>query len=393
MVIIAGAGIGGLSLAAALRRAGRPCTVLERAPQLLAAGAGITLSPNALAALEHLGLRDAVRAAGHELTAAAICDRRGRVLLPVGDFDGRRKRIKYVGPAPTLPGGGSTFAFARSDLQAVLLDAAGPSAVQTGCTVAAFTPHANGVTVQLEDGRVLEGELLVGADGLRSTVRRNLRGDEPLRYAGYTSWRALVDDVELTSFAWSPERSTESWGPGSRFGIVPLGPRRAYWFAVADAPAGGRDDEDPRPALRARFAAWHAPIDRLIAATPPDQILRADIFDRPPIDTWVDERVVLLGDAAHPMTPNMGQGGGQAIEDAVVLADALAREPLIEGALARYEARRLRRANRFVVQSHRLGRLAHVQDGPLLWLRDRALRLIPPGLASRSLARELEFHV
>jgi 2-polyprenyl-6-methoxyphenol hydroxylase-like FAD-dependent oxidoreductase len=389
MIIIAGAGIGGLSLASALRRAGRPFTVLERAPQLVPVGAGITLSPNALSALHHLGLQEAVRAAGRELSGGAICDRRGRVLLPVGDLQPRSRRIHYVGPAPVRPGGGPTFALTRTDLQLVLLTGAGPGAVDTGCEVTSFIPHAGGVTVHLAGGRILEGELLVGADGLRSAVRRGLRGDEPLRYAGHTCWRALVDDVELPT----PDRFSESWGPGSRFGIVPLGPRRAYWFAVADAPEGEADPEDPRPLLRARFAAWHAPIDRLIAATPPAQIHRADIFDRPPIDRWVQDRVALLGDAAHPMTPNLGQGGGQAIEDAVVLADALVREPLIEGALGRYEALRLRRANRFVVQSQRLGRLAHVQGRPLRWLRDHALRMIPQRLASRSLARQLDFHL
>jgi 2-polyprenyl-6-methoxyphenol hydroxylase-like FAD-dependent oxidoreductase len=389
MIIIVGAGIGGLSLASALRRMNRPFTVLERAPQLVAAGAGITLSPNALVALSHLGLADAARAAGRELGGGAICDRRGRVLLPVGDYEGRAKRVRYVGPAPVQPGFGPTFALTRTDLQLVLLSGAGPGAVETGCEVTGFTPHAGGVRVALAGGRIIDGELLVGADGLRSAVRHGLRGDEPLRYAGTTSWRALVDDVELPA----PDRFTESWGPGSRFGVVPLGPRRAYWFAVADAPAGERDPEDPRPQLRARFAAWHAPIDRLIAATPPDQIQRTDIFDRPPIDSWVHDRVALLGDAAHPMTPNLGQGGGQAIEDAVVLADALAHEPTIEGALARYEARRLRRANRFVVRSQRLGQLAHVQGRPLRWLRDRALRMIPQGFASRSLARELDFHI
>jgi 2-polyprenyl-6-methoxyphenol hydroxylase-like FAD-dependent oxidoreductase len=391
MIAIAGAGIGGLVLAAALRRAGRAFTVLERAPALVAAGAGITLGPNALAALDPLGLASVVRAAGRELAGMAICDRRGRVLLGLGELDGRRQRIRYVGGAPARPGLGSTLAITRTDLQLCLLSAAGPGAVETSAPVTAFAPHAGGVTVTVADTRTLEAELLVGADGLRSSVRRGLRGEEPLRYAGYTSWRGLADDVELPQF----DHATESWGPGARFGIVPLGPRRAYWFAVADAPARGSDEPevDPRPALHARFAAWHAPIDRLIAATPPHAILRADVFDRPPIDSWVHDRVALLGDAAHPMTPNLGQGGGQAIEDAVVLADALVREPTIAGALARYEAQRLRRANRFVVRSHRMGRFAHVHGRPLVWLRDRALRLIPPRLAARSLARELDFRM
>jgi 2-polyprenyl-6-methoxyphenol hydroxylase-like FAD-dependent oxidoreductase len=385
MIVIAGAGIGGLALGCALRRAGRPFVILERAPVLAPVGAGITLSPNALAALDLLGVGTQVRQAGNEMAQGVICDRRGRVLLDVGSQGNQPVRIGEPAPRYRL---GKTVGLARSSLQQVLLDAVGP-AVQLGREVTGFAPHSGGITVSLAGGDSVEGELLVGADGLHSAVRRIQRGDETLRYAGYTCWRALVDDVELPH----PGRFSESWGPGARFGIVPLGPRGAYWFAVADAPQGQRDAGDPRPALHARFAAWHAPIDRLIAATPADRIFRADIFDRPPIDRWAQDGAVLLGDAAHPMTPNLGQGGGQAIEDAVVLADAIAHEPTIAGALGRYEAQRLGRANRFVVRSLRMGRLAHVRGRPLRWLRDRALRMIPAQLAARSMARELDFRV
>jgi 2-polyprenyl-6-methoxyphenol hydroxylase-like FAD-dependent oxidoreductase len=385
MIVIAGAGIGGLALGCALRRAGRPFVIVERAPTLDPIGAGITLSPNALAALELLGIAPAVRAAGNEMAEGVICDRRGKVLLGIGSQNNPPVRIGQPAPRHTM---GKTVGIARASLQKVMLDVVG-DAVQTGREVTGFAPHPGGISVSFAQGDPIDGELLVGADGLRSAVRRIQRGDEPLRYAWYTSWRALVDDVELPA----PGRFSESWGPGSRFGIVPLGPRRVYWFAVADAPAGQRDPEDPRPALRARFAAWHAPIDRLIAATAPDRIFRADIFDRPPIDRWAQDGAVLLGDAAHPMTPNLGQGGCQAIEDAVVLADALAREPTIAGALGRYEAQRLGRANRFVVRSMQMGQLAHVRGRPLRWLRDHALRMIPAKLAARSLARELDFRV
>jgi 2-polyprenyl-6-methoxyphenol hydroxylase-like FAD-dependent oxidoreductase len=384
MIVIAGAGIGGLALGCALRRAGRPFVILERAAVLEPVGAGITLSPNAMAALELLGVAAPIRAAGNEMAEGVICDRRGKVLVGIGGQNDPPVRIGH--PAPRTVG--KTVGIARASLQKVLLDAVG-DAVQTGREVTGFAPHDGGITVSLANGAPVEGTLLVGADGLRSAVRRIQRGEEPLRYAGYTTWRALVDDVDLPN----PRRFSESWGPGSRFGIVPLAPRRAYWFAVADAPAGQSDPGDPRPLLRARFAAWHAPIDRLIAATPPERIFRADIFDRPPIDRWAQDGAVLLGDAAHPMTPNLGQGGGQAIEDAVVLADALVREPTIAGALGRYEAQRLGRANRFVVRSLQMGQLAHVRGRPLRWLRDHALRMIPAKLAARSLARELDFRV
>jgi 2-polyprenyl-6-methoxyphenol hydroxylase-like FAD-dependent oxidoreductase len=372
MIVIAGAGIGGLTLGCALARAGLPFVIFERAAQLRPAGAGIALSQNAFSALEHLGLEQAARAAGQELAEAAICDQHGRVLL------GSKVRELVEG---------GTVAMARSDLQAVLLRALG-TPVQTGRTVRSYRARRGGVVVELEDGAEVKADLLVGADGLHSAVRRLMRGSEPLRYAGYTSWRALVD-VELPR----PDRMTESWGPGQRFGIAPIGPRRVYWFAVADAPPGVQDGGDPREALLARFAGWHAPIENLIAAADPGQIVRTDIHDRPPIDRWIEGYVTLLGDAAHPMTPNLGQGGCQAIEDAVVLATALVRHKEVLPALLHYQQRRLQRANSFVVRSWRFGQLAHLRPAPMRWLRDHALRAIPARLTARAAARDLQFRL
>jgi 2-polyprenyl-6-methoxyphenol hydroxylase-like FAD-dependent oxidoreductase len=214
-----------------------------------------------------------------------------------------------------------------------------------------------------------------------------MRGEEPLRYSGQTSWRAVVNDVEDIDDG----QFTETWGARQRFGIVPLGKGRVYWFAVADAPRGEYDRDDPRLKLRTRFADWHAPIERLLDSTPREHILRTDIFDRPPIEVWIDGRTVLLGDAAHPMTPDGGMGGCQAIEDAVVLADGLEREATVPLALARYQARRVPRANRFVTQSYRIGQLAHVHSTPLRWLRDRALRAVPLRLVARVMARDFDF--
>jgi 2-polyprenyl-6-methoxyphenol hydroxylase-like FAD-dependent oxidoreductase len=379
LIVIAGAGIGGLTLGCALARRRRPFVIFERATQLQPVGAGIALFHNAFRALAHLDLEQAARAAGQELGEAAICDRRGRVLLGT--------QVRHV-----IAGG--TVAMARSVLQAVLLDALGAGApsrdsVQTGKCVRGYRARPGGVIVELEGGGSVDADLLVGADGLRSAVRQAMRGPETLRYAGYTAWRGLADDIDLARV----DRFTESWGPGHRFGIVPIGGRRVYWFAAADAPAGESDVGDPRPALLARFADWHEPIASLIAATDPGRIVRTDIFDRPPVDGWVDGHVALLGDAAHPMTPDLGQGGCQAIEDAVVLADALAGQPEIPTALLNYQQRRLRRANGFVVRSWRFGRLAHMRSAPMRWLRDHALRAIPARIVARGAVRDLDFRL
>jgi 2-polyprenyl-6-methoxyphenol hydroxylase-like FAD-dependent oxidoreductase len=283
-----------------------------------------------------------------------------------------------------VPGG--TIALERERLHHALQLALGVQ-VSLGKAVIGYESFADGVQVSLDGGETLEADLLVGADGLHSAVRGVMRGEEDLRYSGQTSWRAIVDQVDTVQ----PDRFTESWGAGQRFGIVPLGRRRVYWFAVMNAPPGGSDAGSTRDTLRARFAGWHAPIDELLAATHPEAIIRTDIFDRPPVNRWIDGRAVLLGDAAHPMTPNVGMGGGQAIEDAVVLAEAIAGEVTIEAALARYEAKRMARANGFVRRSYRVGQVAHLRARPLRWLRDRALQRIPLGLIARAMARDFDF--
>jgi 2-polyprenyl-6-methoxyphenol hydroxylase-like FAD-dependent oxidoreductase len=370
VIAIAGAGIGGLTLGCALARHRIPFRIFEKAPQLAPVGAGIALADNALRALAHIDLAEAVRARGFALTRADICDPSGRVIVDMRDL-----------PFPVV-------VMPRSALQQTLLE---PVAGQVECAraVAGYERGASGIAVRFGEGDAVNADLLVGADGLHSQVRRAMRGGEPLRYSGQTSWRALADNVDLPD----PHRTTETWGPGLRFGIVPLGAGRVYWFAVADAPAGARDPADCREWLRERFRGWHAPIDSVLASTPAASIVRTDISDRAPIRNWIDGRAVLLGDAAHPMTPNLGMGGCQAIEDAVVLADALVRERTVEAALARYQVRRLARANRFVTRSRLLGRLAHARSRPVRWLRNRALAAIPRGLTARALARDLDFRL
>ncbi len=372
MIVIAGAGIGGLTLGCALMRAHRSFRLVERAAELRPIGAGIALSANAFRALAHIGLEDQVRGVGRELDFAAICDPSGKVLIGAG--------VREVA--------GGSVALARADLQKVLLEALGGS-VEMYHAVTSYESGSNGVCVRLANGMTIDAELLVGADGLHSTVRRVMRGDEPLRYTGQTSWRAIVDNVALLY----PGRFTETWGAKQRFGIVPLRDGRAYWFAVAEAPRGQSDEGDPRPGLRSRFARWHAPIDHILANTPRDRILRTDILDRAPIDCWVKERTVLLGDAAHPMTPDGGMGGAQAIEDAVVLAHALAHEHGFDAALARYQALRIPRANRFVRRSYCIGQIANLRPAHLRWLRDRALRAVPKWVVARAMARDFEFSV
>jgi 2-polyprenyl-6-methoxyphenol hydroxylase-like FAD-dependent oxidoreductase len=375
-ILIAGGGIGGLTLACALRKAGLSATVFERAEALRPVGAGITVQMNAMAALRSIGLADAVAEAGATLSSAATLRPSGQKLAQLAFAELQREF------------GVPMIAIHRARLQAVLLAQAGEEHIHTGRAVKGVHEQGQKVTVELSDGSTATGDLLVGADGLNSVVRREVLGDAPLRYSGYTSWRGVAKAASLVE----PGRTSETWGPGARFGIVPIGHGEVYWFATVNAPAGGRDEPGrARAHLLERFGGWHAPIASLLEATAEENIVRTDINDRPPVTHWSKGRVTLLGDAAHPMTPNMGQGGCQAIEDAVVLAGCLAREADVSTALAAYERRRIERANSFVSRSLQFGRVTQLESSAGRFVRDTLMRLIPASAATNQVRALMNF--
>ncbi len=183
------------------------------------------------------------------------------------------------------------------------------------------------------DGNEVEGDVLVGADGLHSVVRARLHGYKPPRYAGYTAWRAVITAPDV------PLCPGESWGRGARFGHARVPGGRVYVYATRNAPEGVHGPGGELAELRRIFGAWHDPIPALLTAMEGADILRNDILDRPALRRWGTGRITLLGDAAHPMTPNLGQGACQALEDAVVLARQMGSCGAVEPALRRYESR------------------------------------------------------
>jgi 2-polyprenyl-6-methoxyphenol hydroxylase-like FAD-dependent oxidoreductase len=360
-VIVVGAGIAGLSAAIALRKTGNEVVVLERAPRIDPVGAGITLFANALRALDRLGAGEAVAARGAAATRSAILTWEGRELTRV--------------PSDLLAG---TIALHRADLQAELAAAGG--GVRLGVEVTVVEQGDDAVVAVAADGREEQGDLLVGADGLSSVVRRAI-ADVPIRYAGYTAWRGV------SSVPVEPGRLTESWGVGERFGLVDIGRGRTYWFATKNAPEGDPDEPGGRKAeILRRFSGWHEPIAAVVGAADESAILRNDVYYLEPLPRWSDGRVVLVGDAAHATTPGVGQGAAQAIEDAVVLADRLAGSDDLTAALAEYEGIRRPRADAVLKMSRRVDKAAQLAN-PLGWrLRNAVVRRLP----ERAQRRQLE---
>ena len=381
-IMVAGGGIGGLAAAIALRRAGCEVVIFERAAQLREVGAGLLLAANAQKALGKLGLAEAVARLGTSASAGEIRSWHGKVLTSI-PAAGLEKKI-----------GMPSAAVHRTDLQALLVREVGERTLRFGAEVRRFEQDESGVRVLFADGSEEAADILVGADGLRSRVRAGLFGPEQPRYAGYTAWRAVVEPKEEL-LPWGA--GFESWGRGARFGCAHIGDGRVYWFATANAPEGEKDGPPGSSAgAKARllrlFVGWHRPVADLVEATEEGAILRTDIYDREPLgERWGEGRVTLLGDAAHPMTPNLGQGACQAVEDAVVLARCLGDRGATAEALRLYERLRSDRAAMVVRRSRRVGAVGQLKNPVLCWLRDRALAVIPPKAQLRQLEEVLGY--
>jgi 2-polyprenyl-6-methoxyphenol hydroxylase-like FAD-dependent oxidoreductase len=345
--LIVGSGIAGVTSAYALGKAGWDVTVLEQAPDVrkLYVGSGIHLWNNTMRALGELGLADRVAAIsgpGAVVEKMQFITPRGRVLATVkcGEM-GRRM-------------GGDCVGINRAELLPALAEALDDGIIQTDSQVKSFEQDGDGVTVTLADGRTERGDVLIGADGIRSIVRAAVRGPEgPPRYAGYTIWQGIAsvssDTAPIGIFPLV-------YGPGLRFAYYRVSDERLYWFGVANAQEGGKDPEGAiKDKLLELYKGWPAPTEEIIGVTDEGVIHRRDLYDRDPVDRWGEGRVTLVGDAAHPMTFDIGQGAGQGIEDALVLGRILGDATDLSQALRDFEQRRMQRTAHMQTLSRRVG--------------------------------------
>ncbi|SCL72460.1 2-polyprenyl-6-methoxyphenol hydroxylase [Micromonospora citrea] len=277
-----------------------------------------------------------------------------------------------ITPSPTPPPDRSAGAPGpRADLVDLLRGALPAEALRPGVDVRQVRPDGTVV----HGGGTSTADLVVGADGVHSVTRRSVWPRLPgPRYVGYTTWRLLAPPRPV-------EGSVETWGRGERFGHVPMPDGRVYCHLMANAPAGTRVG---LAELRERFARWHDPIPALLRSARPEEVLQHDTYELPELDTYVCGRVAILGDAAHAMTPNLGQGACQALEDAVTLAAAVDSHGVPAG-LAAYDRARRPRTQLVVRLSRQVGAPAHWRSAPLTVLRDAALPLLPAALLGRSL--------
>ncbi|MEU1780098.1 MULTISPECIES: FAD-dependent monooxygenase [Streptomyces] len=364
--LVVGAGPAGLATAALLRRAGLEVVLLERAPDVGVAGTALTLWPNAFSALAVLGADGPVRARSAPAAGLAMRTARGATLLslPAGVLDARC--------------GGNGRALPRAALLRALHDLQPPDAIRFGARCVGVRQDGPAVAARLADGTEVEGDLLIGADGIRSRVRAALfgapgdTGGGDLRYLGHAVARGVA------AYACPGHPALLALGPGRQFGLFPLPEGRMYWFAAFAVPEGGaRAGPSSLPFLQRHFAAWHDPVPAVLRSTDPAAVTVTAIHDRAPLRRWGRGVVALVGDAAHPAAPAMGQGTCQALEDAVVLARALGATDDVPAALRAYAARRRRRAHAVTVQSHWMGRLGQWRAPVLCAVRDGLIRATP----------------
>jgi 2-polyprenyl-6-methoxyphenol hydroxylase-like FAD-dependent oxidoreductase len=373
-IAIIGAGIGGLSLALTLARTGRDFVLFEQAPALAEVGAGLGLWSNATRLLEHLGL-------GYELRAVGVPVRRGQFARSDG-------RVLMDIPMSELARGipGDSYILHRSDLHGILARHVPAERIRLGRTCTGVTTDGDGATAHFRD-RSRRFAAVIGADGINSAVRSALHGARPPRYAGETIWRG----VARLPYA-DGEVVREVSGPGRRVGICPLGPDRIYWWATEPAAVGSVVPPEKRKArMRALARSWAFGFPDLVEATPDDACLRNDALDRPPLRRWGQGAATLLGDAAHPATPNLGQGACMAIEDAWVLAQKLHLHGDPATAFRAYENARHARTAWITTTSYRMGRLGLWRNPAAVALREAMVRRTPIAVMRRLWEKQLAY--
>jgi 2-polyprenyl-6-methoxyphenol hydroxylase-like FAD-dependent oxidoreductase len=349
-IVIIGGGITGLTTALALKKLNINCAVFEKSDAISKAGSGIGIQSNAIKVFDWLGIGEKVRNAGVLLEQAEITN---------PDLVSLRK--------PNLILSGDTqhnfVSIHRAALHNVLFESLPPGIVEFGQEYKEHRFENGKVRIQLKD-KIVESDILLGADGINSRVRKQMFPDAALRYSGQTSWRGIA------KFGLPPQEHytvKEAWGKGVRFGFSPISSQETYWFAVANSPERQSDRPDSLKEDLLRRYEYFAPlVSELIRNTAVERIIRTDINDLKRLPKWFNGRVCLIGDAAHATTPNLGQGAGQGVEDAFYLSKILSRESDPEKAFETFEKSRRKKVDYIVDTSWKMGKMAHHSLGQKL---------------------------
>ncbi len=374
-VLIQGAGIGGLTLGIALQRRGHSVRIVERAKELAEVGAGIWMAANPMQVFERLGFASKVSAAGWAVERLHLLDSRSGEIQTT-DLSSIAREFGF-----------ETVALHRAALQRVLFEELAADTVRFGCETRSFIEESDSVSVQLSDGSSLSAAVVVGADGFSSELRQmaGLGGEK--RYSGSSSYRGLARDLPVLPGA-AEHEAYEIWAAGCRVGFSKINAEDYYWYLTFEARAGETSPVRERKfhaemLFREHFPQWIT----LVHGTHEEAILRTDISDLKPLQRWSAGRVGLIGDAAHATTPNLGQGGAMAVEDALVLSDAFGRFGFNGGGWESFEQRRRKKVEWTLATSWSIGKMCHVENPVGRFLRNLVLRHTPESVTQKQIRR------
>jgi len=361
-VVVVGGGVGGLTSALGLQRAGVEVEVHEKYPDVASRASGFTLWSYAIKELLALGLDDPERI-GSPIEVTEVRNQVGRLIeeMPVGEVS------RELG-APSCD-------VRRPDMQRALIELLGDGVVRMGSEVVGVEQDSDSATVLLADGSRSSGDLVIGADGVHSVVRDHVAGSSKLNYSGYSGWGGILDGFahELLQ----PNRHVEVWAQGSKGGVADVGNGQTRWYVVHKAPAGSKDLPVVKDEILAHISGWYELLRDAVDAAPPESIVQTEAWDLDPLDTWVDGRVVLLGDSAHATTPFASMGACMTILDCRALVDRLVSDAPFEEALGTYQNARKEHDESIVRHSRRLGKLQMLSSPIVGWLRDEAFTRMP----------------
>jgi len=363
-IAIIGGGIGGLTTALALKKNGIDAIVYESAPEIKPVGAGIIMANNAMQVFEKLGVRNKIEHAGCKISNIKITDAQ---LNTISEVELTQFEKQY---------GVYNVAIHRADLQNILADEIGFENIQLSKRLLKIEKHDN-FKLTFEDRTIINADVVIGADGISSVVRKQLFGIGKIRDTKQKCWRGICE------FDWTSKynhEAFESWGKGKRFGFVKISDKKVYWFAVISESLMKEDKN-----ILSLFQEFHPEILKIISETPKDKIFFSDIIDLQPITQWHKGKVCLIGDAAHATTPNMGQGACQAVEDAYVIGKLFKQGQSVEEVFSQYEKLRMKKAHYIVNTSWDIGRVAHFENNIAIWLRNNLFKIMPKSVNEKQM--------